>query len=86
MSGNKKDTVDFHHYTDKESVKKIQKSGVILQSDESGGGDDAAFGPGAYGTTLTPDSGKKALAKNNYDDAGGLAQEKIARRKIGLRI
>lgn len=40
------------------------------------------FSSGAYGTTLTPDSGKKALAKNNYDGAGGLAQEKIAEGKL----
>lgn len=51
MSGNKKNTVDFHHYTDKESVKSIEKSGVILQSDESGGGDDAAFGSGQWMST-----------------------------------
>lgn len=55
----------FHHYTDKESAKKIMDSRIIKQSQ---GAVNAQHGDGVYGTPLGPKNGRKRLAENNYGE------------------
>lgn len=53
--------MDFYHYTDKECKNNILRSGMIIAS--SGG----AYGPGVYGTTISPEEGRKKVSRNNWD-------------------
>ena len=54
------------HYTSKENLESIKRSGYIYPSGE-GPTKDAFYGPGVYLTSLDPSkNGKNAIAKNNY--------------------
>ncbi|XP_046572527.1 uncharacterized protein LOC124280594 [Haliotis rubra] len=55
----------FYHYTNQAGVNGIKQTGYIKQSTNP---KYAHFGTGVYGTGLSPDHGKEAIAKNNYQN------------------
>lgn len=67
----------YYHYTNKESLDRILKSGYIKSSTDTT--QDCALGKGVYLTTLNPKRhNKEVIAKNNYEGAWkrGLANGK----------
>ena len=67
------DKITLYHYTTKKAIdsikadKKLNKS--VLKFDKNGKkkGADAQHGEGVYFTSLTPDTAKEEIAKNNWD-------------------
>ena len=77
----------MYHYTDKDSARKILKSGVIKQSDPTGPNQDAVAGKGVYCTKIKP--GKisvQKVAENNYDDGTSLPQQKMKDGKFDVAL
>ena len=64
----------LYHYTDKESAKKIQQSGVLRPSRLRNG--DCALGEGVYFTSKPPQCTSDNLMKNNYGGASSARRPK----------
>ena len=57
----------FYHYTSEAGKNGIESSKKIKKSAE---GIHGRHGEGVYFTTITPNTTKKEIAKNNYDSRG----------------
>ncbi|XP_046574634.1 uncharacterized protein LOC124282651 [Haliotis rubra] len=68
--------ITFYHYTDEVAADAIERSGFIRQSTNPR---YAHFGTGVYGTGMSPDHGREAIAKNNYQGGwqGNLNRGKV---------
>ncbi|KAK7501024.1 hypothetical protein BaRGS_00007904, partial [Batillaria attramentaria] len=54
-------TIEFYHYTDQQGKAAILRSRSIMASSSG------AYGPGVYGTTISPEEGRKKVSQNNWD-------------------
>uniref|UniRef100_A0A7M5XEZ5 Tox-ART-HYD1 domain-containing protein n=1 Tax=Clytia hemisphaerica TaxID=252671 RepID=A0A7M5XEZ5_9CNID len=76
-------SLTLYHYTDKSSALSILQSKYMYGSSQSF---DAVFGEGVYFTSLSPESGKKKIAENNWDDGEKGVYEMIFNGRVDYCI
>ncbi|XP_046344569.1 uncharacterized protein LOC124125330 [Haliotis rufescens] len=76
-------TITFYHYTDKAGKDAIVRQKRIRQSD---GANDARYGTGVYGTSLSPSEGLKKIAWNNWDGIVNLNKGMLMRAAWAIEV
>jgi len=75
----------FYHYTDDEGARNIIRSGTIQASLKfMSNGRDVAYGNGVYLTALTPESPKRTIARNNWQNNNEKGKKLLRPRHPGF--
>ncbi|XP_046574635.1 uncharacterized protein LOC124282652 [Haliotis rubra] len=73
----------FYHYTNESGKDAIVRDKLIRQSD---GANDARYGKGVYGTSLSPSEGLKKIAWNNWDGIVNINKGMLMRASWAIKV